>query len=419
MAKNKYDFIQDLLKDKRIKQNQRERVLLLAKEEIKKDGEFENELANRIKRLEEVVLNPNEEITPEEITPEEIGEGENGEGEKSEKDDYKDLPNYFHPSSLYNFLLKYNTNSVLKSTCHEIDSNELSTINEYCGTDQYDFEKHLTKIISEASKLLVKEFAPWQIKKTIRGYLIGKDYKGNTNSKWSSDDIPINWQNKELKQWCEENPGIPPNIDEGLMEELERTGYELNQPILLQNNAISTFSDLVLHFKHLFHIRSDNSLKSIIKTNNKVKYENKIDFQIDDDFPNNIEFFTDVDTLVQAYNKIIALIIEQDKYSKPKVRLSLVEKEKTIELSILHCDSKYGKTINNTKDRLGNIYRNLIKYQINGLCNFYVQADFESGESYKIGIWDKPDLWKKNKPIPKKLSEPVGGVKHIFEIVKP
>jgi hypothetical protein len=61
----------------------------------------------------------------------------------------------------------------------------------------------------------------------------------------------------------------------------------------------------------------------------------------------------------------------------------------------------------------------LIKYQINGLCNFYVQADFENKESYRIGIWNKPNLWEKEKPKPIKLPYEIGGVEHIFEIVKP
>jgi hypothetical protein len=38
MAKTKYDFIKELLEDKRINQNQRERILELASKEISLEG---------------------------------------------------------------------------------------------------------------------------------------------------------------------------------------------------------------------------------------------------------------------------------------------------------------------------------------------------------------------------------------------
>lgn len=41
MAQNKYDFIKELLEDKRIQQNQRERILELASREISLEGTLE------------------------------------------------------------------------------------------------------------------------------------------------------------------------------------------------------------------------------------------------------------------------------------------------------------------------------------------------------------------------------------------
>jgi hypothetical protein len=218
---------------------------------------------------------------------------------------------------------------------------------------------------------------------------------------------------------------VPPNIDEGLMEQIEKTGYELNTPFLLNDgNSVRTFSDLVIYFKRLFHIRNDNSLKSLILRENEARgWNNRIEFKIEDtDFPNNIEFFTDIDKLIQAYNIIIELSLEYNRNQGEKIhiKLSLTEKDNVIEFSILHKKSLYGKTIKNaTEDRLGNKYSGLVKFQINGLCNFYVQADFENKESYRIGIWNKPNLWVTEKPKPIKLQSEIGGVEHIFEIVKP
>jgi len=401
MPKDKYDFIQELLENKKLSPSQRERVLLLVKEEIRKEGLISKSLADRLAIIEELV------------NVKDISEENN-----------QDLPKYFDSLHLYKYLVDYNQNPILKSTCHEIDSNELENILEYCETTEYDFEKHLGKIL-DAFREHDKKPAPPKVKALIRGYLTGKNFRGNPIKGWSTDKISHNWSSPELLQWSLNNQGVPPNIDKGLMINLRKKGYQLRKPFITENGSgIYSFSNLVLYFKCLFHIRSDNSLKNIIRNFNRASgWEAQIDFEISDStFPNNIEIFTDVDKFLQAYKVIIELVLEKpnDKRVKPVVRLSLKENEDSVEFSIFHVGSVYGKTIDNTTVRLGNKYRGLIKNQINGLCKFYVQADFESGESYRVGIWDQPDLWIKIKPITAiTLDKQVGGVEHIFVIVKP
>jgi hypothetical protein len=388
MAKDKYDFIQDLLGNKSITSLQRERLLLLINEEIKKDGFLGKNLNKRVKRLEELMnLAKNETIV-------DIISDDNKMEPASNQ---ITLPKYYYPSGLYKYLFDYNQNSILKSTCHEIDSSELENISNYCGIETYNYEKHLEKIIEAFLKHDETHFAPLLVKSLIRGYLTGKDYYGKTIKGWSSNEFQFNWSCNDLKNWCNQNQGIPPNLDGGLRRQIRNSGFELSPNIALRNgDLIQKFSDLVLYFKHLFHIRSDNSLRNIIIKENESKGWNaNIDFEINNtDFPSNIEFFTDVDKLVQSYNRIIELIIEQREIRDLKaiVKLSLTEKNGSIELSMLHRNSLYGK--------------------------FYVQADFEKDGSYRIGIWDKPNLWLTETPVPVKLDNIIGGVEHIFEIVK-
>ena len=52
MTKDKYDFIQDILNDKRLKDIHRERVLKLTSDEIKREKEFNLVMEERIIRLE-------------------------------------------------------------------------------------------------------------------------------------------------------------------------------------------------------------------------------------------------------------------------------------------------------------------------------------------------------------------------------
>lgn len=62
MAKDKYDFIQELLENKKLQPAHRERVLMLTKEEIKKEGIASKDLEERVKKLEEMINISSEKI---------------------------------------------------------------------------------------------------------------------------------------------------------------------------------------------------------------------------------------------------------------------------------------------------------------------------------------------------------------------
>ena len=98
MAKTTYDFIKELLVDKKFNQNQRERILELASREMSLEGTLEE----RIQKIEDIVFNDNSpgNITP---LPENTPEPQN-------------LPKYIDPLNLYNALLTYNQNPILKTT---------------------------------------------------------------------------------------------------------------------------------------------------------------------------------------------------------------------------------------------------------------------------------------------------------------
>ncbi len=410
--KNKYDFITDLLETQKLNVAQKERILKLASKELNNTDSSTSEIEERLKIIEEKLGFSEPDIIDDKI-----------EDQNSTTSDTANIPpNYFNPSELYKYLFAYNQNSILKSTCHEIDSDELESIIEYCGTKEYVFEKHLEKIIEAFDQHNKKYFAQGKLTSFIRGYLTGKDYYGKPLSEgWSSNKISFSWSSPELKDWSINNKNVPPNIDEGLMNRIENTGYELGKPVLLRNgDLISGFNDLVIHFKKQFHIRRDNSLRNIIiRENETKKWDNQIDFDITPEgFPDRVEFFTNVDKLVNAYNGVIKLILEQNETNKPEVKLTLIEGPSGITFSILHKNSLFGKSVRNLTDRPGQTYANLIRLHLNGLCNFYVNADFENDGSYLIELWARPGLWIKERPNATKLTIPVGGVEHIFEFIK-
>lgn len=405
MAKDKYNFILDLINNNKMSTSQKERVLKLAVKEFGKEAGVIEEIKRRLERIE---------------TKTGIASGNNEDNHpENEEQNNINLPKYLYPSSLYKYLFEYNQNKVLKSTCHEIDVNELDNINEYCETEQYDFKKHYAKILSEFDEH-DRLFAPSNIKALIRGYLTGKDYKGNKlKDGWSNDNIEISWADIELEKWAKENPALPPNLMGKQLMSRRKKSYVFAQDFTskLTGQRIQDFRELVLHFKNLFHIRYDNSLQSLIEVQNKMKsWDDKIEFEMPaNEFPTNIELFTDVDKLVQAYNKIIELVIEQhSKAEKPKVKLSFYQKDDKVCFSIHHINSVYNKTVEDTLERMGQTYTNLIKNQINGMCNLYLKADFGHSKYAKINLWNGETRNKSEDG----LYGFIGGVEHILEFCK-
>ena len=425
MAKNKYDFIQEVLNNHKLSSAQRERILLLSSAEIKRDKELGNVLEERVIRLEEMVginagsvltNNSDECISLNQMIDEELDMSNSVRYNNNESRNPSLPKKYYNPSDLYNYLLAYNQDPILKSTCHLIDSNELEKIKEYCDTETYNFDKHYAKII-ESYNNINKLFAPTYIKALIRGYLTGKKYDGEELRGWSDDKIVWHWSHKSIKDWSYENPGVPPNPDVGLSDKLENGGFEFVTPIRIKEEYLQSLGDLVIHFKKMFHIREDNSLLKILQRQNTYRnWNDKIDFRLDkSSFSENIEFFTDIDKLLQSYNEIIQLIIEFEKDERSLVFLRLSENENSIYFSINCINGVYGKSLSSSKNRLiGQKYEAIIK-KLNGLCNIYLQADFGQKVFSKLTIWD--DEWNIQK---ERVEHPCdeafqGGVEHILE----
>ena len=153
------------------------------------------------------------------------------------------------------------------------------------------------------------------------------------------------------------------------------------------------------------------------RTNNLNNWNENIDFIIENDtFPQNIEHFTDVDKLIQAYKSIIELIIEvvnKHKFERPKVKITAKVNLEEFQLSIHHINSTYKSDIVKTIERTGQHYRNLIENKVNGLCNFILKAEFESEPKSQINIWNGKE--RSALPI---TDENFKGVEHIFQFPK-
>jgi hypothetical protein len=119
---------------------------------------------------------------------------------------------------------------------------------------------------------------------------------------------------------------------------------------------------------------------------------------VENKFNDNVELFTDIDKLIQAYQKIVEICIENrnDKNDPIQVELSFFDdaESKSTFFCIHHLNTVYKKTSKNSTERIGTSHSNLISKQINGLCDLFIEAKFGDGACGKLNIWDEDAEFK-------------------------
>lgn len=324
---------------------------------------------------------------------------DNVNNKNNTKHEAKKQVEYIAPNNLHEFLYRFNQDPILKYTCHEIDTVEtIEEINQICETKSYSLKKH-SEIIANAFSTLKRDlkndkiYLDKKMYSLILVYLTGTTKSGQT--KWSSLNIDTNWASKELLEWGNNNLGIIPSPGRNIAKKQRNNGYEL--PSALRSNLtgrrILTLSELVLYFKSLFHIRRDNSLQEILAyTNEKEGYSSRnINIVFSDTaFKNNIELLTDVDKLIQTYKRIIKICKNSHKEGDPvNIQLSFFEEKDSICFCIHDKNSVYGKSLKAATERIGKDQSELIEKLINGLCDLYIEADFDNQEFAKIALWNE------------------------------
>lgn len=304
--------------------------------------------------------------------------------------------NYISPKNLHELLYRFNQDPILKYTCHEIDNIEtVEEICRLCETETYSVRRH-SEIISNAFRQLMQGlrrdgiYTDKKMYGLMAVYLTGSTNNGET--RWSSLNIDTNWASEDLLSWGDSNPGIVPSPGRNIAKGQRNSGYELPNEILsnLSGNRILSFNELVIYFKCLFHIRRDNSLKDILTYINRIEQyvdENiNINF-VENSFATNIELLTNVDKLIQAYKSIIRICKNCNKDEFVNIQLSFNENEGNVFFCIHHINTVYGKSLTAATQRIGADHSNLIKNQINGLCDLYIEADFGNQDYARISLW--------------------------------
>lgn len=351
----------------------------------------------------------------------------NQDGESNGDSPKSDLPEYRSPKDVMDFLLEYNQDPILKYTCHPIDSpNVIKEIADWCG-GTYTVEGHYHLISTSFNQLRDRykkagKYLDYKVITLMKVYIDGVSLSKDIHL-WSQLQIPYNWHSSDLWTWSKNAPGIVPNPGENIAEELLNEGYKLPKPIIsnLTGKKIRNFGDIVMYYKSLFHVKRDDNLRDKVlyiynhgyQTSEQKAYPWTDRVQLTTNFDNNIELFTSVDKLLQAFVAIIKICIEvQKQYSKelPLIEVGLYKDvvSNRVCFYVHHRNSEYRKSIDAVIKRIGTQQTDLIKYQINGVCDLYIQADFGNGQYAEINLWDGNDRTAKNIPA-------MEGVKYIMK----
>lgn len=352
--------------------------------------------------------------------------------QKSSDTEWFPIPDaeYHSPKDIMDFLIEYNQDPILKYTCHPIDDpNIINELVEATGKDNYSVEYHHKLISTNFFNLRKKydndpeKFLDNKVIMLMQVYIDGKTLKSKETT-WSSLNIPYNWHSPELWKWSKENPGIVANPGYEVAEQFGNEGFKLPAPIIsnLNGKKMKTFGDIVLYYKSLFHIKRDDSLRK------KILYVYKNGYQYGrykstslqeninltfGDFDDNIELFTSVDKLLQAFVEIMRICINvQKEYSTelPHIEVGFYRETESnrVCFSVHHLNTEYRKTIYDAKKRIGDQQTELIKNKINGICDLFIQANFGNEQYAEINFWDG------NPRTSKKISK-IQGVKYIMK----
>ncbi|MBP1163488.1 hypothetical protein JOE44_000372 [Chryseobacterium sp. PvR013] len=406
---NKYNFIRDMLLNKKLTFQQKERILILAEKEFKKEVGVLKDIDFRLKIIEDIIQKGKT------VTNIISNKKENSNiTSYAEKEEIREETIYYIDlKNIPRFLRLLNNNNYTKFLTHDIDSSDLSDLENSLQAN-YSFEKHLTKIKEVFDVLTVKDSKYKTKYSGISKITISKDLHAkiksyiNGGNKWGEHGNSMNWSDRKLLKWCQENPNkVPtPAVDLGY------EGYRFKDLI---------FKDIVYIFKNEIHIRESNSLVGIIKA---ILFEpiNKFYEKIETNFDNvndTIELFTDVEKVKQIIRKILFLIIDKHSLQNiPNVEFTFTVNDGYAEFFIFNKSSKMNS--DNYTFRFGKHTKSLMKL-CNGLCDLEIFTDLKDGSSYKIPIWTKgiviqnDIILRENKEITgfevfEKLPNPVDGI---------
>lgn len=332
MTKNKYDFIQELLNNKKLTLAQKERLLQLSAEQIKKDNNVEDNLSVRVGKLERHLFIDSKEVNG--IEP--------------------------NPKHVADFMSLFNKRDGFKYLTHDFDENN-------------DFE--IDEFLKDAHKLFEKKTLPNNLKiPTSLWRIVQKFAFDSKQTDWTSisenykESLPIKigWATKELRDWSKKNK---------------------LHPIRNEN-----YSQIINDFKRITRIESPNLEKLVDASIESALASDMNDFKIEKIELKKADFYTHVEFLKIALEIIFEEIKKRSDSTKNNEIIIKYERSSSDDgyfvrkILITHKNSFPNKELDillKEWDQKGNMGR--IKEKLKGYCHWSVETMID-GTSKRINI---------------------------------
>ena len=351
MEHNKYDFIINLLEDKKLSPILKDKLLSLSVKEIKNESAMEKELLRRIEHIEDLVKTPNT-------------SGNNTAANEVIHD----------PSKITEFLYKFRANTVFKWSSHSWDEKKYETIK--------DFIQELNKNKKEVGIL-------FNYNRNLYNLLIyflyipkNKDASNDLKFGWPNlNKMKFGWQfpNNLLIDWCKDN------FD-------NKNEYEIKKPFQfilpqylrpgerIKDKEIKYFQDVVDVFKTEIQFRENYLYHEIQKLSNTMKdYEfygiEELKF---------LDFYTYTPGILKAISQILDLIKNNE--TATKILFSYKKIEDKLIFTIHQRNSYPLKSldITNSEKFIGG-QLNAIAEDLFSLADFSIISKFISDSKYING----------------------------------
>lgn len=337
---NKYDIIQKFFENRKMTTSQKERFFLLVNKELIKESETEIKLLERLDSLEK-------KINGEVVDNEEVG---SDIGETKKKPKHK-------PKDTSDFLQYFTDSEYVKYLTHRFNG-EKPCYDEFINSVKNEFESCKEKYPSISSKIL-KRFEQFALDENPNWYIFQENKKIEINKGWSQN---------EFKNWYI-NSACHPADD-------EFWNREMIQP-----------------FKHSIEVRTGDLTQIILE---KKKTFNMFDIVYDKNKLDSAEFYTNVDMLHSALNKIFQMIKDASSINFLfEVDVRFEEVDGINVLSICHknseCnkESKYQFKKGDFTDLISNLW---------DMGNLDIEAKFNDGFFRKYILTDNKE-YNKTEPI--------------------
>lgn len=378
MAKDKYDFIQEILEDKKLTPAQRERVFELTKVEIQKDGHLGKDLEQRISVIEQKI------------------KSDFNNSADSTRNSNRSLKKH-RPKEMVKFLYNFSQNDSFKWFTHKPDSTNI----DY-SVIFIEIEKKLKDLGTSNLNLKTVSF--------VKDFL---QSEGKLKIEFpESFESEMTYGNKEVQKQL----------------------FESQNPFRIEING-KYFSDVINRFKNSIEFRLGSEeypfkkyLKKFIKQKLGVDFVNNLVFtESFNNLSQSLNLFIDVNNLYRGIEKVLEWILKYKSFST-NVIIDMEEEKEYYELIIFHKDSFIERNPENSKFIGNSGDLQTVRKYLFSIVDFRLEADLLTrGEkrsfdflflSNEAEMYIEPGNVFFSESIKRQLNDSVGGVKYKFRMYK-